>query len=321
MDRAQKHILVAVDGSDSSLEVVRYLGRLLPKGRVNIDLFHVMDLLPESLWDLESSIEQGCRGEGFENWEFQHKFVINGFMENAKQLLVGMGYGDNEITINVRDRDVNTVRDIAQEVQHGGYAALVIGRSKINLMKALILGSTSTRLVELLRLLPVWIVGGSPNPGKVLIAMDNSEEAERAMNYVVDLLHDDYTEVLLFHVSRKDSRIHHNVGHLLSFQEGRNWSDRLRNEVGMSEGGMKTCLQNHIDQLAHKGIDRNRIHSKIVDEADSRSEAIIREAFDGDYGTIVLGRRNLSKMDEFIRSRVSNKVIDMAQEKAVWVVN
>ena len=52
----------------------------------------------------------------------------------------------------------------------------------------------------------------------------------------------------------------------------------------------------------------------------SRSADILMEARKGGYGTIVLGRRGISKVREFLMGRVTNKVLNGAEGLAVWVV-
>ncbi len=53
----------------------------------------------------------------------------------------------------------------------------------------------------------------------------------------------------------------------------------------------------------------------------SRAGAIVEEAKRGGCGTIVMGRRGLSKVEEFFMGRVSNKVINLARDMAVWLVS
>ena len=45
-----------------------------------------------------------------------------------------------------------------------------------------------------------------------------------------------------------------------------------------------------------------------------------KEAQEGNYGTIVMGRRGLSKVHEFLMGRVTNKVLNRAEGFAVWIV-
>jgi nucleotide-binding universal stress UspA family protein len=52
----------------------------------------------------------------------------------------------------------------------------------------------------------------------------------------------------------------------------------------------------------------------------TRAGDILKEAKDGGYGTIVMGRRGLSKVHEFLMGRVTNKVLHRAEGFAVWIV-
>ena len=61
--------------------------------------------------------------------------------------------------------------------------------------------------------------------------------------------------------------------------------------------------------------------TKIITGAHSRAGAIVQEAKQGGYGTIVVGRTGLSKVRDFFMGRVSNKVVHLAKENAVWVVS
>ena len=52
----------------------------------------------------------------------------------------------------------------------------------------------------------------------------------------------------------------------------------------------------------------------------SRSEAIVKEAADGGFGTIVVGRRGLSKVEAFFMGRVGHEVVYGGKMFSVWVV-
>ncbi len=320
MEPRKKHVLIAMDGTDQSLDIVRYVARLLPAGQVAITLFHVMDLIPESTSGMEFDNEPGYRVTGFRDWQFHQESAMGRIMMDAMQSLVSMGHKEDDLSIIMADRNADIVRDIVQEGKKG-YVALVIGRSGIDLGKDPVLGSRSGRLVDLVGRLPVWVVGGRPDPSKILIAMDNSEGARRALDYVGDIFKDKHPELLLFHVAKKSSVMQPEYAELVSVHHGRNWSERSRNEFNTSEEAMEAYLQKCIAELEQKGSDRNRIGMKVVHEADSRSEAMMEEAVKGGYGTIVVGTRDLSKMERFIRERVSTKMLRLSEGVAVWVVH
>ena len=52
----------------------------------------------------------------------------------------------------------------------------------------------------------------------------------------------------------------------------------------------------------------------------SRAADILNTARKGGYGTIVMGRRGISAVREFLMGRVTTKVLNWAEGLAVWVV-
>ncbi len=322
MDKGRKHILIAMDGSEQSLGTVRYIGSLFRERQVKITLFHVMDLLPENLSDYKSGPDLRYEVSRVREWAFDQMGRIEAFMEHAVRLLTGMGYKEDRITVIVKDRVAGIVRDLHREGQRGVYDALVIGRSGISLIKDLDLSSISNMLVGLLSQLPVWVVGGSPDTSKILVAMDTSREAKRALDYAANAFpNTPHPEFLLLHVSSKIGPVEPEFSQLRVVHESRDWTERVADDFRAGERGMESYLQECVAGMERRGVNRNRVKTKVIDVSKSRSETILREAVAGNYGTIVLGRRTLSKVDEVIRGRVSGKVIQLAKENAVWLVH
>ena len=68
------------------------------------------------------------------------------------------------------------------------------------------------------------------------------------------------------------------------------------------------------------GFSESQVSVKIVQGAPSRAGAIMEEATHGRYGTIVLGRRGFTRVMEHSMGRVANKVVQLARDKAVWLI-
>jgi nucleotide-binding universal stress UspA family protein len=79
-------------------------------------------------------------------------------------------------------------------------------------------------------------------------------------------------------------------------------------------------FRSYKDVMVKSGVVADRISSKSVLHSTSRAGDILQEAQEGGYGTIVMGRRGLSKVREFLMGRVTSKVLSRADGFAVWVV-
>lgn len=320
MEMKKKRILIAVDGSKQSFEAVRYVGLMLAQGRAEITLFHVLNLIPENFSDAESGFESLQQTVDFQTWELQQKKSIEDFMEQSTRLLVSQGYSKDALSVIIEERQVGVARDIMREASKG-YDALALGRRGLSDLKGLLFGSIANKLVSHLQQVPVWVVGGRPDPNKILIAMDQSQGAMRALEYVGEIIRDCHLELLLFHVSR--GMVVPRAGYegpVLPQQE-QYWFEKAKEHFNRAEKEMEILFKQCIEKMEKKGVDVSRISSKIVPGVYSRAGAIFGEAQEGGYGTIVMGRRGLSRVEEFVMGRVSSKVLQLAEEMAVWVVH
>lgn len=73
-------------------------------------------------------------------------------------------------------------------------------------------------------------------------------------------------------------------------------------------------------QLEWAGVNASRISVKHTLQSRTRAGDILKEAKEGNYGTIVMGRRGLSKVHEFFLGRVTTKVLHRAAGFALWIV-
>lgn len=321
MRQKPKKILIAVDGSDQSFETVRYMGPILPGDRTEVTLFHVMNWMPESFWDFASDSSVRHKMLEFGSWKSRQQAFIEEFMERASRALHQAGYPLNHVTIRVEDRRVGIARDIMREAKNG-YAAVALGRHGWSPLQSLILGSIAQKIVNHALRIPVWIVGGQPAPGKILVAMDRSEAALRTFDCVTGHLGLRNKELLLFHVIRSPD-MPRPEGRPSDSQAGwSDWVDKVRREAANCEREIiQSVFERHMKRLEQTGGDVSRIKTKIRTSGSSRAGSVMEEAEEGGYGTIVVGRRGHSRVEEFLMGRVSSKILQLARDRAVLVVD
>ena len=316
----KRRLLIALDGSEQSFEAVRYASQVLPPGKLKVVLFHVKSKIPESFWDIEKNPSFRHRLAPVAAWAMQQEKATEEFMERCRQLLVGRGVPQEAVQVRIKDREVGIARDIAREAQKD-YDSVVVGRWGMSKIKDLVWGSIANKLVGHLVQSPLWVVGGSPQPGKYLVAMDGSDEAMRAVDYVGTMLAGSDCAVTLFHVLRSFEFLSLGFeGAFVPSPEVLGGEEEIKAEFQREKEAIKTVCNEAQDRLEKAGLKGDQIKSKIVTGAASRAKAIVEEAKNEGYGTIVVGRRGLSRVEEFFMGRVSSKVMQLAKEMAVWVV-
>ena len=315
----KRRLLIAVDGSEQSFEAVRYASQVLPPGKMKVVLFHVQSKIPESFWDIEKDPSFRHRLAPVAAWAMQQAKAMEEFMERSRKLFVGQGVPREAVDVKIMDREVGIARDITREGQKD-YDAVVVGRWGMSKIKDLVWGSIANKVVGHLVQSPLWVVGGSPQPGKYLVALDGSDEAMRAVDYVGTMLAGSECAVTLFHVLRGFEFL--SLGFEGAFVPTPEvlGGEELKAEFQRAEEAIKTVCNQAQDRLEQAGVKGAQINTKIVAGAASRAKAIVEEAKNQGYGTIVVGRRGLSRVEEFFMGRVSSKVMQLAKEMAVWVV-
>lgn len=311
--RSRRNILVAVDGSEHSLEAVRYVGRILPVQGTRIALFYVLNPRRED-FELVSSLRS--RDISQYAWQVLQRRMIQDFMDRARDLLLDLDYSSEAVSVIIKELDSEVVLDIAAEAMKG-YDAIVVGRRGMSDIRDLILGSITNKLVALLRQVPVWVVGSRSGPEKILIAMDDSAGAKRAFEYVGRIFGSAHPELLLLHVTEG---IDLSDDDCPGGDADPNWFEKSKKGLREAEKVMTSLFEGYIAGLERQGGDISKIKTKIVPGVYSRAAAIYGEAQEEGCGAIVVGRQNLSRVEEFLAAGVDNKILQLSQEMAVWMI-
>ncbi len=316
-DIGKKKVLAALDGSRASLDTVAYLAHVLPAAGSEVVLFTITTATPESFWDIEGEPSQDLT----DLWKKHRKKSLENFVEEARKIFSDKGFDQKDITVKIQERTKGIARDIIRESAKG-YDAVLIGRTGMNPITRVVIGSVANKLVENIVDIPVCIVGKNVRNRKILVALDASESSMRCVKYAGEMFGKTEAEFLLFHVIRDyDFKLSENRDtDELDIEESR-WLKFTQAELQKATQKMKSVMEKAIDELENMGISRNRITTKILTGMATRGGSIAAQAMLAGYATIVIGRRGLSKVGEFNMGRVCYKVVQLGNEVAVWVVN
>jgi len=144
----------------------------------------------------------------------------------------------------------------------------------------------------------------------ILIAVDESDNARRAVSYVGQLL----GGLPGFKVT---------VLHVVPEPEEDYFPTEAQKEEWLAQYTKRIdgLLEAHRDLLIQSGFDANDVSVRsTLRYCPSMAECILSERDETEYDTIVVGRQGISRNEEFLFGSVSSKIVTHARNCTVWVV-
>ncbi len=308
-----KKLLIAVDGSQQSLEAVSYVALNLPPADLRVNLMYVMPTVPEPFGDLErAKFFKKKMPTRHGEWERSEQKTAQEFLHEARSLLLRANFREDDVRVMLQTRQVGIARDIISEGSRG-YDAVVVGRRGLSKLGDIFLGSVSYNIVQGIENTPMWVVGGDIRSQKMLLAVDGSENSRKALDYAAAFAVTNGAEVTLFTVVREFRLDFLDI----STPRGAEIETRIVEELERDVQGMFTSYKKRLERA---GVDTKLISSKYTLQSRTRAGDILKQAKEGNYGTIIMGRRGLSKVHEFFLGRVTTKVLHRAAGFALWIV-
>jgi nucleotide-binding universal stress UspA family protein len=312
MAELTKMLTVPVDGSENALRSLDYL-HLIYGNRHNLEvtLKYVLPSLPPILADNRSmDRETATKLKAIENKSIR---LAEKILTQAKNFLIDKGFDGERVQTVYKKKESGIAQDICQWAESKRADAVLISSRGRSRLEAFFMGEISSKLLEYCRVCPVWIVQGQVKSNRVLIAVDSSENALRAVDHTGFMLSGTECPVTIFHTMR----------HLRRFvpQEVLDEAPELE-ELWKTKAGqeIEPFMKKAEEMLLKAGISESQISKKIVDGSRSAASDILEEARNNQYGTIVMGRRGISGVQEFFMGSVSSKVLQNATGIALWIV-
>lgn len=158
---------------------------------------------------------------------------------------------------------------------------------------------------------------------KILIAMDGSKNAIKAVEYVARTVGKiKGVQITLYHVfpeapptdiEKEATLIHHHPSFKKGVEDFRLWLKRKR-------ASMEEVMDKARDILVKAGIAQKDVRVRIEEKKEGIARDILKEAKKGRYDTIVVGRRGLTATKAFFFGSISSKIVQHAKNCTVWVV-
>lgn len=153
---------------------------------------------------------------------------------------------------------------------------------------------------------------------KILVAFDDSENAMRAVEFIAKRFRPQY-DVTLFHVQPDISTICNLTNPSLTpyfLAQQASFCSMEEKQKELLEQAMERARQ----QLLDAGFAEDLLHKKVQIRQKGIARDIADEVASG-YDMLVMGRRGLSAIKEFLMGSVTQKVMSLVKNKSIVLVD
>ena len=268
--RPDNKLLVAVDGSDRSIQTAQYLSDINGFRTHEITFFHVFNKVPESYYDLAKEPASLKPFHSVFSWEKQQRDQIKNHMDQCRQLLLAADFHPDRVKTAIQDRRTGIARDIIAEARKG-YDALVLRRRGMGRLRGLVIGSVAFKLLDRVGFTPLIFAGRKPFNHRILIAVDGSDNAMRAVAFAGEKLKGGNCHIKLLSVLRGD----------MGYRDASTQME-MHELFDEAERQISTFMEKARTRLIEAGFPSEAVTEQIIKHIPSRAAAIVQAANDGD---------------------------------------
>ncbi len=312
MEELLKRVVVPVDGSDTSLKTMDYLKLIYgSQHHLEIVLLYVLPALPSMFFDMEKT---GVLRKKYKAAEQKAQEEAQKVLEKAKARALKLGFKEELLIPEVRSKRETVYKEICRLAGYMRVDSVAITRKGKSWIEAFYAGEVSANLLESCQHYPVWILDGTISSKKVLVCLDHSENSFRAVDHVGFMLSGIDCEITLFHTAW-------HLGRFMPDEVLACEPDLCTIWDNVQDKEVRQMVKRARDMLLEGGVEESRINVKLKEKSNDPADDIIKMLEKGDYGTVVMGRRGISRIKEFFAGSVTKKVFRNAQNVAIWVVH
>jgi nucleotide-binding universal stress UspA family protein len=313
----EKHILIGIDGSSGSRAALNYIGLIFANNpNAHINLLHILPPVPPLFTEHSSDIRELHNiQKSAAKFEQECRKRATAIMEEAENILTQYNIRKEKLCFLIRPRVTELAREFLAMEKGAIYDAIVLGRRGMSRIEELFLGSLTSNILQLAKKMMVCVVDGKIQSRKLLVPIDGSPNAQRALNNAAWLLAgSEFTEVTILHVIPSLFPKEIKEESIETEKVEAPFRKRLVNDA-------RELLVNAKKGLESKGISADSIKTQLEMKSTGVARSILKFAENQDYHSIMIGRRGISRAKQFFFGSVSNKIIQQAQNMAVWVVS
>lgn len=308
----EKKILIPVENCRRSLRAVRYAVHSASFIKeLHFVLFNVQPMISLYLED-EAQKDLKVRAE-LNNVKKANQANALSLLESYRDEMTGMGIPANRIELKTQVRQLGMAKDIIEYAQEKLFDAVLMGRRRLAGIQKVFTFSVSSSVMERSQIIPVWLVDGTPASKNLLVAVDGSASALRAVDHAGFMVSGNTDiQVTLLHVmnsARNYCTIDPDAPEDREFEKIVSLGDRA-------------CIDQFyplaMKKFEQMGLSRDQVRFETIKGSRRIGNSIVSYAKDKGFDTLVMGRTGIDRA--FFMGSTSKQMLNHASESALWVV-
>lgn len=310
--KTKKMVVTPIDGSRDSLRSLEYLRLYFAKDpNLKIHLLYIMPTPPSLL--VEECKKDSAANCQLEELEKKNRLLAEKVLTQAREKMLNCGVAADRIEVSHQRKETDVAHDICRWAGKKRSDAIVLNTHSRSRIEAFFMGETARKVLEFSKFAPVWLLKGSIKSKKVMIALDSSENAMRAVDHAGFILSGTDCSITLFHSKRKLQRFLPKELLAGADKLEQLWKTAASQDIAPAMEKAKAVL-------IENGFDANSIQTKIVEGSSNPSADILKAARQGEFGTFVMGRKGVTDDAQASLGGITRKVLQEFDDMALWIV-
>ncbi|MFZ2633329.1 MAG: universal stress protein [Desulfosalsimonadaceae bacterium] len=306
-------VLIPIDGSDQALQAAVYAACMFSPERTEFVLFHIDTQSTDLGRSLPANPLYHEKVKTIDKWVAGQQHGIRQFMEQAVAQMAAAGFPASSVQVKIKKKQERLLDEIINE-SRDEYDAVVVGKTGKSRLKDRVIGSVAIKLAGKMNLVPLIIVDGSPRTDKLLLSIDQPEEAFKCVECIASLLDIRKFKIAISHIARCALAPTDTPKEQTATDEKRMCVLRDVECICPSIDSMKKCFE-------EEGILAEQLSDMVVN-SDNPVAASLELMQSHQFGSIVVGRRAIVPfVEELVSGRYSQKILRKMEDMALWVVN
>jgi len=237
-------------------------------------------------------------------------------LESYRDKMTGMGIPADRIELKTQVRQLGLAQDIIEYAQEKLFDAVLMGRRRLAGIQKVFTFSVSSSVLERSQIIPVWLVDGTPASKNLLVAVDGSASALRAVDHAGFMVSGNTDiQVTLLHVMNS-ARNYCTID-----PDAPEDTEDTEFEKIVSSGD-RACIDQFyplaMKKFEQMGLSRDQVRFETIKGSRRIGNSIVSYAKDKGFDTLVMGRTGIDRA--FFMGSTSKQMLNHASESALWVV-